>query len=361
MKTDVMVLVGSRKGVFIMESSASRRRWKTRGPYLAGQSVMHMAFDPRSGILFAATGDPWFGSRIYRSTDMGTTWDEPASGPTFPADSGYKLERVWHVAPGRADEPGVVYAGVEPAALFKSTDDGATWSWIEALSNHPTRDKWQPGAGGLCLHTIVLHPTDVQRVMVGISAVGVFQTTDAGASWNPTNTGIRTNFMPDQPPEYPEWGQCIHKIVSSGDGWLYQQNHCGVYRSNDFGQKWEEVTGDLPSDWGFVAAAHPHDTKTFYVCPGTSGYHHWVPEGKPAVYRTTNRGDSWERMDKGFPKENAYINFLRDAMAVDRLDDAGIYLGSNTGQLYFSRNNGDSWHLAEPVFPPINSVGTITL
>lgn len=360
MSKGVLVLLGTRKGAFVLESTPSRRRWKIRGPYLPGQSVMHMAFDPRSGILFAATGDLWFGSRVYRSWDFGHTWDEPTSSPAFPQESGETLQRVLHVAPGRPQEPGVVYAGGEPAALFKSTDNGDSWTLVEGLTNHPTRDQWKPGAGGLWLHTIVLHPQDMNRIMVGISAAGVFQTQDGGKSWNPTNTGIRTNFMPDEPPTYAEWGQCIHKVAPSSSGpWLYQQNHCGVYRSLDFGSTWQEVTGDLPSDWGFAIAAHPHESDTFYVCPGISGYQHWVPEAKLAVYRTRNRGDKWERLDKGFPREDSYVNFLRESMAVDQLDPAGVYLGSNTGQLFFSRDSGDSWRLAAPMFPPINSVATI--
>ncbi len=213
MAEQVLVLVGTRKGAFIMESAAARRDWTVRGPYLEGQNVMNMAFDARTGTLFAAVGDPWFGSRIHRSTDLGHTWDEAGSSLAFPVDSGSKLERIWNVTPGRAAEPGVLYAGVEPAALFKSTDDGHTWTYIESLSQHPSRAEWQPGAGGLILHTIVLDPDDLDRIYVAISAAGVFRTTDGGATWHTANRGTRADFMPGEEASYPEYGQCVHKVV----------------------------------------------------------------------------------------------------------------------------------------------------
>ena len=215
MARQVLVLVGTRKGTFVMESGPDRRRWKVRGPYHAGQNVMHMALDTRSGTLFAAVGDPWFGSRVYRSTDLGHTWNEPQSGPTFPTETGLKLEKVWHVEPGRPEEPGVVYAGVEPAALFKSIDNGESWKLVQSLNDHASRPTWQPGAGGLCLHTIVLDPLDLRRMYVAISVAGMFRTTDGGASWQPANQGTRVNFMPDEPDAYAELGQCVHKIVLS--------------------------------------------------------------------------------------------------------------------------------------------------
>ncbi len=281
MATQVLVLVGTRKGAFVMEGASARSEWKVRGPYLEGENVMHAAFDPRTETVFAAVGDPWFGSRIYRSTDLGHTWDEPESGPTFPRDSGLKLEKIWHVMPGRPEEPGVVYAGVEPAALFKSSDGGESWDFVESLNSHPTRERWEPGGGGLCLHTIVLDPADLQRMYVGVSAAGIFRTTDGGASWEPANQGTRANFMPDQEPIYPKWGQCPHKAVlnAAKPQRLYQQNHCGVYRSVNGGDAWVEITEGLPSDWGLGITIHPHDADTIWVCPGISGYKHWMPDG----------------------------------------------------------------------------------
>ncbi len=358
-----MLLVGTKKGAFIIEGSQERRRWKVRGPAFAGDSIMHMSFDPRSGLLFAASGNPWFGSRVYRSRDFGHTWEDPKVGPAFPAESGQNLEKVWHVEPGRPQEPGVIYAGVEPAALFKSTDNGETWQWLQGLSNHPTRKDWQPGAGGLCLHTIVLDPTNVKNMLVAISAAGVFRSNDGGDTWHPSNKGTRANFMPDQPPVYPEFGQCVHKVVQhlGQPRRLYQQSHCGVYRSDDGGESWLEITEGLPSDWGFPIAVHPRDPDTVFVCPGQNGYLHWVPDARMAVYRSRDKGRSWEKLTRGLPQQHAYLNVLREGMAVDALDPLGIYIGTNTGQLYYSIDEGESWRAMPALFPPISSVGAVAL
>jgi photosystem II stability/assembly factor-like uncharacterized protein len=363
MANQVLVLVGTKKGAFIMESGRARSRWEVRGPYLEGKNIMHMAFDPRTRTLFAALGDPWFGSRIHRSTDLGHTWDEPKSGPAFPPETELKLQKVWNVTPGRSGEPGVVYAGVEPAALFKSADNGETWQFIKSLNDHPSRVQWQPGAGGLGLHTIILDPADQRRMYIAISAAGVFRTTDGGASWHTANQGTRANFEPDQPPVYPEFGQCVHKVAlnPSQPRRLYQQNHCGVYRSDNGADEWVEVTEGLPSEWGFGIAVHPHDADTIWVCPGISGYKHWVPEGAMSVYRSRNQGKSWEKLTKGLPQKDAYLNVLREGIAVDALHPAGIYVGANTGQLFHSADEGDSWREASVRFPAINSVGTATL
>ena len=363
MAADVLVLVGTRKGAFVLESSGERREWEVRGPCLEGLNVMHMAFDPRTATVFAGTADPWFGSRVYRSTDLGRTWDEPQSGPAFPPESGLTLEKVWNVTPGRPEEPGVVYAGVEPAALFKSSDGGSSWEFVRSLEEHPTRAEWQPGAGGLCLHTIVLDPADVQRMYVGISAAGVFRTSDGGASWQTANHGTRVNFMPDEPPAYAEYGQCVHKVAlnPSQPRRLYQQNHCGVYRSDDGGENWAEITEGLPSDFGFGIAVDARDADTVWVCPTISGYKHWVPDGALGVYRTRDAGASWERLTNGLPQQGAYVNVLRDGMAADALQPTGVYIGTNTGQLFFSADEGDSWRECSTLFPPINSVAAAAL
>ncbi|MBI4305594.1 MAG: exo-alpha-sialidase [Chloroflexi bacterium] len=362
MPDQVLVLIGTRKGAFVMETGPARTAWKVRGPYLEGHNVMHMALDPRTRTLFAAVGDPWFGSRVHRSNDLGQTWDEPKTGPAFPPETGLKLEKVWNVTPGQASEPGVIYAGVEPAALFKSADNGVSWEFVKSLNDHPTRPNWQPGAGGLCLHTIVLDPVDSKRMYVAISAAGVFRTTDGSKTWQTANRGTRANFMPDQPPVYPEFGQCVHKVVlnPSEPRRLYQQNHCGVYRSDNGADQWVEITEGLPTEWGFGIAVHPHSADTIWVCPGTSGYKHWVPEGSMAVYRSRNRGKSWDKLTKGLPQKSAFVNVLREGMAVDALQPAGIYVGTNTGQLFHSADEGDSWRQAATLFPHINSVGTAT-
>ena len=363
MAQQVLVLVGTRKGAFIMESAGERATWSVRGPYLEGQNVMHMALDPRTRTLFAAVGDPWFGSRVYRSTDLGHSWNEPQSGPSFPADTGMKLEKVWNVTPGRDSEPGVVYAGVEPAALFRSADNGDTWEWMPTLNDHPSRPQWNPGAGGLCLHTIILDPVDPQRMYIAISAAGLFRTTDGGASWEPANRGTRTNFMPGDPPAYPEFGQCVHKVVlnPAEPRRLYQQNHCGVYRSDDGADAWVEVTAGLPSEWGLGIAMHPHNPDTVWVCPGISSFKHWPPDGQLAVHRTRDQGRTWEKLTAGLPGQDAYVNVLRDGMATDTPEPAGVYIGTNTGQLFHSRDEGDTWQQAPALFPAINSVGTATI
>jgi hypothetical protein len=354
----VLVMVGTKKGAFVLESGRDRACWNVRGPYLEGQNVMHMTFDPRSETMFSAVGDPWFGSRVYRSTDLGNTWDEPQAGPAFPEETGLTLTKVWHVEPGRPEEPGVVYAGVEPAALFKSTDDGATWEFIQGLNDHPSRSAWQPGAGGMGLHTIVLDPTDLGRIYVAISAAGVFRTTDGGATWETANKGTRTNFMPDEPPTYPEFGQCVHKVVlnPAEPTRLYQQNHCGVYRSDSGGDDWTEISDGLPSDWGFPIAVHPHDPDTVWVSPGTNGYKHWVPDARLRVYRSRDQGAQWQELTCGLPQQNAYVIALREGMAVDKLEPAGVYLGTNTGQLYCSADEGDHWQTLAGYLPPILSV-----
>ena len=362
MAEQVLVLVGTKKGAFVMESAPGRTEWNVRGPYLEGQNVMHMAYDARTKTMFAAVGDPWFGSRVHRSTDLGHTWDEPQTGPAFPAESGLKVEKIWNVTPGRPEEPDVIYAGIEPAALFKSTDGGDTWDWVEALNQHESRPYWNPGAGGLCLHTIILDPVDAQRMYVAISSAGLFRSTDGGASWHAANQGTRANFGGEEPPSYPEYGQCVHKVVMNPaiPSRLYQQNHCGVYRSDDGADSWVEITEGLPSEWGLGMTMHANGPDTVWICPGISGYKHWVPEAQMAVHRTRDQGKTWEALTNGLPA-GAFVNVLRDAMGSDALVPAGVYVGTNTGQLFHSADEGDTWRQAAMLFPPIQSVDTATI
>ncbi|HEY8635621.1 MAG TPA: hypothetical protein VIL81_00015, partial [Candidatus Limnocylindrales bacterium] len=253
------LLVGTRKGLFVLDGDTDRREWQLRGPLCDGWPIHDTAFDPASGAIFAAGGSPWYGPAMWRSDDLGSTWTHSSEGLTY-GDDGPKIATSWNVT--RAGD--LLYAGVEPAGLFRSRDGGATWQHVEGLTNHPTRPEWQPGAGGLCLHSIVPHADDPDRLWVGISAVGAFETRDGGATWETRNGGVRVDFMPDR---YPEFGQCVHKLVAAADGGehLYQQNHCGVYRSSDGGRQWEEITPGLPSEFGFPMAAHPRDPKTVWT------------------------------------------------------------------------------------------------
>jgi len=358
----VYVAVGTKKGAFLMESGPQRDAWEVRGPYLPGQSVMHMAFDQRTGSLLAAAADFWFGARVYRSEDAGLTWDEPVNGPRFNEASGQKVEKVWQVAPGRPEEPGVIYAGVEPASLFKSTDGGVTWSHIESLNQHPTTSTWNPSAGGLCLHSIILDPRDLGRMYVSISAGGMYTTADGGQTWEPRNKGVRADFM-GTPPFYPETGQCVHHagMHPSNPQRLYQQNHCGVYRSDDAGLNWTEIDAGLPSDWGLAMAVHPHDADSIYVSQAISQMEHWPHDGRFAIWRTRDAGSTWQRLSQGLPQTDAYLNIHREGLTTDQENPCGVYIGANTGQLWTSRDEGENWSQAPALFPSISSVTAFSL
>ncbi len=349
MATRVMVLVGTRKGAFIVESDRDRAKWNVRGPYCETWPVLHMSYDEQRSVLYAGSGSEWFGPSIWRSADLGQTWTQSSEGLTY-GDEGPKVKKVWNVIPVN----GSIYAGVDPAGLFRSNDGGQTWAHVAGLREHPSCADWQPGNGGLCLHTIVPHPQDHDRLWVGISAVGTFETRDGGRTWQTRNRGVRADFLPDP---YPEYGHCVHKIgmAASEPEWLYQQNHCGVYRSRDGGQTWEEITEGLPSRFGFPLAAHPHDRHTFYLAPLEENGR-FMPGAAGQIWRTRNGGDSWECLNAGLPQQHAYLGVLRDALGVDTLDTPGVYFGTTTGQLYRSRDEGKTWSLLAPHLPPINSV-----
>ncbi len=375
-KTQVMVFVGTRKGGFVFSSDRARKGWAVSGPHFKGWSVMHMNLDPRDGRLHAAVTHEVYGPSTHFSDDLGKTWTQAKEAPAFqkPSTSGRpvgtvaeardpeaaqtkpeKIVNVWNIAPGRADEPGVLYAGVQPAALFKSVDHGDTWTINEGLYHHPTRGHWAPGAGGLCLHTIVLDPIDPNHIYVGISAVGCFRSDDGGATWTPRNRNVRADFLPDK---FPEYGQCLHKMVMHPrrPGVLYQQNHCGVYRSDNAGDDWIDIgEGRLPSRFGFPIAVHPRDPKMIYVVLEESDDYRVSLGGKFSVWRSKNGGDSWKRLSQGLP-DRAHLLALREAMAVDTLDDAGVYVGTSTGQIFNSRDTGDTWGLMADFLPPVLSV-----
>lgn len=302
-KGDVLVLVGTRKGAFILSSDGSRSDWSVSGPYAAGGDVFHMAYDSRDGgTLLAAINSPAWRPEIRTSSDLGATWTDSKEGPKFENTNGTTIERVWHIEPGRDSEPGVVYAGAEPASLFRSEDGGSTWSEVSGLTDHPAREKWQPGFGGLCLHSIVLDPSSADRMWVGISAVGVFATNDGGETWHTQNKGVRADFLPDP---FPEFGQCPHKALahSSTPQLLYQQNHCGVFRSANGGDEREDISEGLPSRFGFVLGLNSHDPDTLFVLSedtatveNAGGTVRYVPDASFRVFRSQNGGKTGSRL-----------------------------------------------------------------
>jgi hypothetical protein len=303
--------------------------------------VFHFVYDPREGgRAIAAVNEMVWGPQVHFSDDLGGTWSSSTGQPRFSGETDRVVDRLWHIEPGRESEPGALYLGVQPAALFKSEDGGDTWNEVEGLSAHPSRDQWQPGLGGLCLHSMVLDPRDTDRFWVGISAVGVFGTKDSSENWQTMNEGVRADFFPDP---FQEFGQCTHKLLSpnSRPDRLYQQNHCGGFRSDSAGESWVDITGDLPSRFGFVLGLHSQDPDTIYVLPEDEalgdqigGGKRYVTDAKMRVFRSRNAGRDWEPMTKGLPQENAYINVLREGMATDALDPCGIYLGTTNGQLF---------------------------
>jgi photosystem II stability/assembly factor-like uncharacterized protein len=367
----VRVLVGTRKGGFVLRSSAGRRRWTIDGPHFGGWEIFHMEASPADpDRLYAALWTGWHGTVIQRSNDGGRTW-EPVGNQFAYADSQtihqgfegepkpWQFKRVWHLEP-LANGAETVYAGVEDASLFRSPDGGTTWEELPALRRHPTGSAWQPGAGGMGLHTIVFDPTNGDRMFVAISAAGVFRSDDAGRTWRTANKGLRAEYTPD--PE-PEAGYCVHKIAlhPSRPGTLFMQKHYGVYRSDDAGGTWNKISGNLPVDFGFPIAVHAHEPETVYVIPITSDSEHYPPQGALRVWRSRKGDGEWEPLTKGLPQQHCYVNVLREATAVDRLDPCGIYFGTTGGQVYASQDDGDSWRAIATHLPAVLSVEAQTL
>ena len=362
---DVAVLVGTRKGGFILSSDQSRREWSLAGPFNDHGDVFHMVYDSRNGgTVVSAVNSMFWGANIQLSHDWGSTWLDAERNPRMSDGSDRTLDRLWHVEPGRENEPGVMYAGGAPTSLFRSMDWGNSWEQWSTLTLHPTRDRWEPGLGGLCLHSMVLDPRSTARMWVGISAVGVMTTEDAGESWDPVNTGVRADFLPDP---FPEYGQCTHKLLSptSMPDRLYQQNHCGFFRSDNGGEEWLDLSDGLPSRFGFVLGLHPDDPDTIYILPEDTtddeekplaGDARYVSHAKMRVFRSRNAGEDWEPLTNGLPQQNAYLHVMREGMATDTLDPCGIYIGTSAGQIFYSRNNGDTWELMIDYLPPINSI-----
>jgi len=391
--SSVRVLVGTHKGAFVLSADGRRKDWKVDGPFFAGWEIYHLkgsSADPNR--LYASQTSGWFGQILQRSDDGGKTWHQPGvpagQAPTpgpptaLPNKFAYdvspetgkpltthqwydgtqhpwEFKRVWHLEPSLTD-PDTVYAGVEDAALFRSTDGGENWHELSALRGHSTGPQWQPGAGGLGLHTIILDPTNPKRIYIAISAAGAFRTDDGGATWKPINKGLHSQYIPDP---HAEVGHCVHHVAMhpARPDVLFMQKHWDVMRSDDAGDNWREVSGNLPTDFGFAIDVHAHEPETLYVVPIKSDSEHFPLEGKLRVYRSRKGGNEWEPLSKGLPEKDCYVNVLRDAMAVDTLDDCGIYFGTTGGQVYASSDSGDSWAPIARDLPAVLSVEVQTL
>jgi photosystem II stability/assembly factor-like uncharacterized protein len=367
----VRLLIGTHKGAFFLTSDERRQQWKVDGPHFAGWDVYHVKGSPADpDRLYAAQSRGWFGQVVQRSDDGGATWEPVGNqfqyeGATRThkwydnSDHPYEFLRVWHLEPSLTD-PDTVYAGVEDAALFRTTDAGKSWEELSGLRTHPTASTWAPGAGGLCLHTIILDKDNPNRIVTAISAAGAFRSDDAGQTWRTITKGLHSNYIPDPDAEV---GHCVHHIAMhpSRPNVLYMQKHWDVMRSDDSGDTWHEVSGNLPTDFGFVIDVHAHEPETIYVVPITSDSDHFVPDGKLRVYRSKSGGNEWEALTKGLPQHDCYVNVLRDAMAVDSLDSCGVYFGTTGGQVYASSDGGDSWNAIVHDFPAVLSVEVQTL
>jgi photosystem II stability/assembly factor-like uncharacterized protein len=358
MPTKVLTLLGTKKGTFILASDAARKDWTLSGPFCETWPMNHVIADPATGTLYAGGGNEWFGPAVWASRDQGATWTHSSKGLAYP-EGKEPITAVWSLAAGH----GRLYAGVAPAGLFASDDGGETWEPVDGLQQHPTRPDWQPGGAGLILHSLVVHPQDREQLWVGISAVGVFHTADGGKTWETRNTGTRCDFLPEDQ-RYPEFGQCVHCLVMAPgpSGRLYQQNHCGMYRSDDAGKSWQSIEAGLPSSFGFPAAVHPRDAATLYLIPlnGDSAGR-YMPDAKAAVWRTSDGGAAWSAKRSGLPQQNAYLNVLRQALAVDQLEPAGVYFGTGSGEVYASADEGESWSCIARHLPTISSVETLVV
>ena len=362
----VRVLVGTHKGAFILNSDGTRKKWKVSQPQFGGLEFYHLKGSPADPKrIYASQVSDWFGQVMHRSDDGGKTWQTVGNEFKYDGDTGthqwydgtphpWEFKRVWHLEPSRTD-PDTVYAGVEDAALFRSTDAGQTWQELAGLRGHGSGPRWMPGAGGMCLHTVLLDPADTGRMYIAISAAGAFRTDDGGKTWRPINQGLRSEYIPDPNADV---GHCVHHVAfhPSRPEVLFMQKHWDVMRSDNAGESWQEVSGNLPSDFGFVIDVHAHEPETIYVVPIKSDSEHFPPEGKLRVYRSRTGGNEWEALTKGLPQRDCYVNVLRDAMAVDSLDPCGVYFGTTGGQVYASPDGGDSWAPIVRNLPAVLSV-----
>ncbi|MFN2192487.1 MAG: WD40/YVTN/BNR-like repeat-containing protein [Candidatus Promineifilaceae bacterium] len=367
----VRVLVGTKKGAFILTSDGKRDKWQIDGPLFGGWEIYHMKGSPVDpNRIYASQSSGWFGQVVHLSDDGGKSWQTVGNDFVYEGETGthqwydgtahpWEFARVWHFEPSLTDVD-TVYAGVEDAGIFRSRDGGLTWQELSGLRRHSTGSTWQPGAGGLCLHSIVLDANDENRIFVAISAAGAFRTDDGGKTWLPINQGLRSDYIPDPNAEV---GHCVHRIAQhpANPQVLFMQKHWDVMRSDDAGASWYEISGNLPTDFGFVIDVNSNDPQTVYVVPIKSDSEHYPPEGKLRVYRSRSGGNEWEALTKGLPQKDCYVNVLRDAMAVDKMDPCGIYFGTTGGELYASANDGDSWAAIASTLPKILSVEVQTL
>jgi photosystem II stability/assembly factor-like uncharacterized protein len=367
----VRVLVGTRKGAFVLTADGSRKTWDVSGPHFGGWEIYHLKGSPADpDRLYASQSSSWFGQVVHRSSDGGKTWESVGNKFSYEGATGthlwydgtphpWEFARVWHLEPSRTD-PDTVYAGVEDAALFLTRDGGQTWNELPGLRTHPSGSVWQPGAGGMCLHTIVLDPVVPGRLFIAISAAGAFRSDDGGATWRPMNRGLRSEQIANPTAEV---GHCVHRIAMhpSRPHVLYMQKHWDVMRSDDAGESWREVSGNLPSDFGFPIEVHAHEPETVYVVPIKSDSEHYPPDGKLRVYRSRSGGHEWEPLTRGLPQSHCYVNVLRDAMSVDSLDPCGVYVGTTGGQVYASADAGESWTPIVRDLPSVVAVEVQTL
>lgn len=368
----VRVLVGTRKGAFILTSDDKRQDWKVEGPLFGGWEVYHMKGSPVDpNRIYASQSSGWFGQVIQRSNDGGDTWEPVGNKFVYEGTPGehlwydgtphpWEFKRIWHLEPSY-DDPDTVLAGAEDAALFRTTDGGQNWEELSGLRTHPSGSYWAPGAGGMCLHTVLVDPADPQRIYIAISAAGAFRTEDGGKTWQPINQGLKSEYtLPDPDAAV---GHCVHRMAMhpSRPRVLYMQKHWDVMRSDNGGDSWYEVSGNLPTDFGFVIDVHTHEPETIYVVPIKSDSEHYPPDGKLRVYRSRTGGNDWEPLGNGLPQSDCYVNVLRDAMAVDALDECGIYFGTTGGQVYVSPDGGDHWLPIVRDLPPVVSVEVQTL
>src|ERR671938_216358 len=369
--SSVRVLVGTRKGAFILTADGKRQKWDVSGPFFGGWEIYHLKGSPADpNRLYASQCSDWFGQQIQRSNDGGQTWEPVGNQFVYDGVPGthqwydgtphpWEFKRVWHLEPS-LDDPDTVYAGVEDAALFRSTDGGQSWHELAGLRGHGSGPSWQPGAGGMCLHTILLDPSDPERMFIAISAAGAFRTDDAGKTWRPINRGLKSEGIPDPTAEV---GHCVHRIAMhrSRPDVLFMQKHWDVMRSDNAGESWQEVSGNLPTDFGFVIDVHAHEPETIYVVPIKSDSEHFPLDGKLRVYRSRTGGNEWEALTTGLPQSDCYVNVLRDAMAVDRHESCGVYFGTTGGQVYGSADAGDTWKAIVRGLPPVLSVEVQTI